>query len=68
VYGGVTLVTALIALFFRTVDLSVCSWIPFGTHFLWHSFLSGAGFIGVLGMLKMQTRAGVRATNVVEAA
>ncbi|HEX5281645.1 MAG TPA: hypothetical protein VFW28_16315 [Micropepsaceae bacterium] len=52
-YGGVALASALIALFFRSIDLTVCSHIPFGTHFLWHSFLSGAGFIGVLGMLKM---------------
>jgi hypothetical protein len=53
-FGGFALASALIALFFRSIDLSVCSFIPFGTHFLWHSFLSGAGFIGILGMLKMK--------------
>ena len=26
-----------LALFFRTIDLEVCSAIPIGTHFLWHS-------------------------------
>jgi hypothetical protein len=55
-YGGVALAAALIALTFRSIDLAVCSYIPFGTHFLWHSFLSGAGFIGILGMLKMKER------------
>ena len=53
-YGGVALACALIGLTFRSIDLAVCSTIPFGTHFLWHSFLSGAGFIGILGMLKMK--------------
>ena len=53
-YGGFALASALTALLFRSIDLSVCSYVPFGTHFLWHSFLSGAGFIGILGMLKMK--------------
>ena len=53
-YGGVALASALTGLLFRSIDLAVCSYIPFGTHSLWHSFLSGAGFIGVLGMLKMK--------------
>jgi len=53
-YGGVALASAVTGLVFRSIDLSVCSVIPFGTHFLWHSFLSGAGFVGVLGMLKMK--------------
>jgi hypothetical protein len=58
-YGGVALACALTGLTFRSIDLAVCSTIPFGTHFLWHSFLSGAGFIGILGMLKMkETRLG----------
>ncbi len=25
-----------IALFFRSVDRAFCSWLPIGTHFLWH--------------------------------
>lgn len=50
-YGGAALGLAIVGLTFRTIDLSVCSEIPFGTHFLWHSFLSAAGFIGVLGMI-----------------
>jgi hypothetical protein len=51
--GGVALALAVTALTFRTIDLSVCSAIPFGTHFLWHSFLSAAGFIGVLGLIAL---------------
>jgi hypothetical protein len=53
-YGAVALTSALTGLFFRSVDLAVCSYVPFGTHFLWHALLSGAGFIGVVGMLKMR--------------
>lgn len=45
--GGIALSLALIALTFRTVDLSACAYIPVGTHFLWHSFLSCAGFVGL---------------------
>ena len=67
-YGGVALAAALTALFFRSIDLAVCSSMPSGTHFLWHSFLSGAGFIGVLGMLRMNRRAEVRSGNVAEPA
>lgn len=54
IYGGVALACALIALFFRSIDLAVCPVIPFGTHFLWHCFLSGAGFVGVLGILRLR--------------
>ena len=60
-YGGVALASALTGLLFRSVDLAVCSYVPFGTHFLWHSFLSGAGFVGVLGMLKMKQARAVAA-------
>lgn len=28
----------VVALFARTIDQHVCSWLPIGTHFLWHSF------------------------------
>ncbi|HXJ01603.1 MAG TPA: hypothetical protein VNH44_10290 [Micropepsaceae bacterium] len=56
VYGGSALALAIVALVFRTVDLSVCSAIPVGTHFLWHSFLSAAGFIGVLTLIAVPAR------------
>jgi hypothetical protein len=52
-YGGGALALAVVALIFRTIDLSVCSAIPFGTHFLWHSFLSAAGCLGVLGLIAL---------------
>jgi hypothetical protein len=56
-YGGGALCFAIIALIFRTIDLSVCSAIPFGTHFLWHSFLSAAGCLGVLALIALPARA-----------
>jgi hypothetical protein len=51
--GGVALVSAIVALTFRTIDLSVCDSIPFGTHFLWHSFLSASGFLGILALIEL---------------
>jgi len=51
--GGLALVSALVAVTFRTVDLSVCAQIPFGTHFLWHSFLSAGGFFGILTLIRL---------------
>ena len=45
--------TALLALFFRTLDPLVCSYIPFGTHFLWHILLSGGSFLCILFLLKI---------------
>lgn len=54
-YGGVALSSAVVALLFRTYDLAACPYIPFGTHFLWHCFLSAAGFIGILAMTDLQS-------------
>jgi hypothetical protein len=54
-YGGVALLSAVVALLFRSYDLAACPYIPFGTHFLWHSFLSAAGFIGILAMTDLKS-------------
>jgi len=43
-----TVIVAVVAFIFRTADLSVCGLIPFGTHFLWHIFLSGAAYLAIL--------------------
>jgi hypothetical protein len=44
---------AITALTARTVDALgiICPYIPFGTHFLWHGFLSSAAFVGILMLL-----------------
>jgi Alkaline phytoceramidase (aPHC). len=44
----------------RSIDLLVCPYIPFGTHFLWHIGLSTAACLGLVLMTKMK-RAGQRA-------
>jgi len=51
--GSVGIVSALLALTFRTVDTEhlVCGAVPMGTHFLWHIFLSAAAFTGILAMM-----------------
>ncbi len=51
--GSLTLLSALFAYTFRSVDLYTCSVIPFGTHFLWHVFLSGGAFLGILIIMKL---------------
>ncbi len=60
-YGATALGLAIVALIFRTIDLSVCSAFPIGTHFLWHSFLSFGGFLGVMGLIHLPRARGVRA-------
>jgi hypothetical protein len=52
-YSSVALSSALVALTFRTMDLSACAYIPFGTHWLWHSFLSCGGFLGIVALIEL---------------
>jgi len=52
-YGSTALVLAIVGLTFRTIDLSVCSAFPIGTHFLWHSFLSAGGSLGVVALVEL---------------
>jgi hypothetical protein len=53
ILGGLAVLCAVVAVTFRTVDLQVCDTIPTGTHFLWHSFLSAGGFLGVLALTRL---------------
>ena len=65
IYGALSLVFALLGLGFRTVDHLACPYIAFGTHFLWHVFLSFAAFLGVwtLTILTNRTRMQVVSQN-----
>jgi hypothetical protein len=56
--GAIAICLAIIAVTFRTVDLAVCDTVPFGTHFLWHSFLSAGGFVGVLTLIALPAKSG----------
>jgi hypothetical protein len=38
----------------RSIDLMVCQYIPFGTHFLWHIGLSTAACLGILLMVRIR--------------
>ena len=49
--GGGAILLALIALTFRSIDLSFCSALPIGTHFLWHIFLSLGALLGILALI-----------------
>lgn len=42
-FGGMALLAGITALVFRTIDLSVCAYVPFGTHWLWHSICRAEG-------------------------
>jgi hypothetical protein len=52
-WGVASVLLSLVAYFFRSIDLYTCSVIPFGTHFLWHMFLSGGAFVGILLILEI---------------
>lgn len=47
VFASLTIIFALFAAMMRTLDLLVCSNIPFGTHLLWHLFLGLAGLAAI---------------------
>lgn len=55
--GVYALICGLIAAVGRSVDLFTCSWIPFGSHFLWHMFLSLAAYLALV-MVTELTRPG----------
>jgi hypothetical protein len=55
--GASAIVTAMVALTFRTIDRETCASIPFGTHFLWHILLSAAAFQGILAVLLLEKAA-----------
>jgi len=45
---------AAVAAALRSIDLSVCATIPFGTHFFWHIFLATAAYAGVRMMMVLR--------------
>jgi hypothetical protein len=52
--GASILATGLAAAIFRSIDLLVCPYVPFGTHFLWHLGLSTAACLGIVLMVRMK--------------
>lgn len=46
-WGIVMVGAAALAATFRSIDLYTCTTLPFGTHFLWHTFLALAAYAGV---------------------
>jgi hypothetical protein len=52
---GLTILSVgVAAAFFRSIDLVVCPYVPFGTHFLWHIGLSTAACLGIVLMVRMK--------------
>jgi len=46
-FAALMMGSAVIAVTFRTLDLSICKSFPVGTHFFWHIFLGLAAYLGV---------------------
>ena len=46
----------LLAITFRSIDSWICTWIPVGTHFLWHILTAFAGYyaINLIVILKLK--------------
>jgi hypothetical protein len=58
ILGVTVLVAGITAAFFRSIDLIVCPYVPFGTHFLWHIGLSTAACLGIFLMVQMKKGGG----------
>ncbi len=54
--GCVVVGCALLALLFRSIDGYACDFIPMGTHFLWHVFLSLSAFLGIRLLLRIENQ------------
>ena len=53
-WGVAALASTLTALTFRTIELDICDYVPFGTHFLWHIFNSAGAFMGIVALVTLQ--------------
>lgn len=40
-----------VSILFRSIDRNVCTWIPFGTHFLWHIGSAASVYFGIRAIL-----------------
>jgi hypothetical protein len=54
--GAIALASAIMAAVCRSIDLIMCSFIPIGTHFIWHILLSLAAYLGIVMLLRLKPR------------
>ena len=52
-FAAGVLAIGLAAAVFRVVDLSVCAYIPFGTHFMWHILLALGAFMSAVFLVRL---------------
>ena len=52
--GAGALASAIAALSARILDAQACSFIPVGSHFMWHIFLSTAAFLCMLTLVRLK--------------
>ena len=46
----------VVAVFFRSIDLWICQFIPIGTHFLWHILAASVGYLAISLISKVKTK------------
>lgn len=51
--GIATVVCGMIAAVGRSLDMVLCAWLPFGSHFIWHTFLSLAAYLGICALMAL---------------
>lgn len=62
--GGAAVLSAMVALTFRSIDDIACASIGMGSHFLWHIFLSAAAFLCVYTIVTLDAALRARAAPV----
>lgn len=49
--GMATVICGIIAATGRSLDMVLCAELPFGSHFIWHTFLSLAAYLGICALM-----------------
>ncbi len=56
VLSAIMIGTALTAATARFSDIALCDALPLGTHFVWHILLSGAAFLGIIVLIRLNNQ------------
>jgi hypothetical protein len=54
--GFFAIASTLLGLLFRSIDLSICSSFPLGSHFLWHILVALGAYLAVLTLLELDKK------------
>lgn len=53
-FGLAAIGCGILAAIARSADLPLCPWVPRGTHFLWHGFLSLAAYLSIVMLCRLK--------------